>query len=76
VPIEISVCCRTLGDDLYSRQPTCQAVRAAAGHFLFICKPSSHPTIAEYQTGIELPELTKHVKHGRDARLPTLLRRE
>ena len=54
-----------LGDDLYSRQPICQAVRAAGGHFLFVCKPSSHPTIAEYLTGIELPELTHRVKHGR-----------
>src|SRR5258708_10867849 len=54
-----------LGDDLYSRQPICQAVRAAGGHFLFVCKPSSHPTIEEYLTGIELPELTKPVKHGR-----------
>jgi hypothetical protein len=54
-----------LGDDLYSRQPTCQAVRAAGGHFLFVCKPSSHPTIEEYLTGVELPELTKQVKHGR-----------
>src|SRR5271155_1154694 len=34
-----------LGDDLYSRQPICQAVQAAGGHFLFVCKPSSHPTI-------------------------------
>jgi hypothetical protein len=32
-----------LGDDLYSRQPICQAVGAAGGHFLFVCKPSSHP---------------------------------
>src|SRR6267143_818226 len=54
-----------LGDDLYSRQPICQAVRAVGGHFLFVCKPSSHPTIEEYLTGIELPELTKRVKHGR-----------
>src|SRR4029077_19487214 len=29
-----------LGDDLYSRQPICQAVRAAGGHFMFVCKPS------------------------------------
>jgi hypothetical protein len=54
-----------LGDDLYSRQPVCQAVRAAGGHFLFVCKPSSHPTIEEYLTGIELPELINRVKHGR-----------
>jgi len=54
-----------LGDDLYSRQPICQAVRAVGGHFLFVCKPSSHPTIEEYLTGIELPELTRRVKHAR-----------
>jgi hypothetical protein len=54
-----------LGDDLYSRQPICQAVRAVGGHFLFVCKPSSHPTIEEYLTGVELSELTKQVKHGR-----------
>jgi hypothetical protein len=40
-------------------------VRAAGGHFLFVCKPSSHPTIEEYLTGVELPELTERVKHGR-----------
>jgi len=54
-----------LGDDLYSRQPICEAVRAADGHFLFVCKPSSHPTIEEYLTGVELPELIRRVKQGR-----------
>jgi len=54
-----------LGDDLYSRQPTCQAVRSVGGHFLFVCKPSSHPTIEEYLTGIELPQLIQRVKRGR-----------
>jgi hypothetical protein len=54
-----------LGDDLYSRQPICQAVQATGGNFLFVCKPSSHPTIQEYLTGIELPELTQQVKRGR-----------
>src|SRR5260370_27076138 len=54
-----------LGDDLYSRQPICHAVRAAGGHFLFVCNPSPHPTLEQDLTGIELPELTKPVKHGR-----------
>ncbi len=54
-----------LGDDLYSRQPICEAVRATGGHFLFVCKPSSHPTIAEYLTGVELEQVTQRVKHGR-----------
>src|SRR3954467_6399725 len=53
-----------LGDDLFSRQPVCEAVRAAGGHFLFVCKPSSHQTIEEYLTGIELPTLTHKIKRG------------
>ena len=55
-----------LGDDLFSRQPVCEAVRAADGHFLFVCKPSSHQTIEEYLTGVELPTLTHKVKRGRE----------
>src|SRR5919112_5128201 len=55
-----------LGDDLFSRQPICEAVRAADGHFLFVCKPSSHQTIEEYLTGVELPTLTRKVKRGRE----------
>src|SRR3954451_23405174 len=53
-----------LGD--FSRQPICEAVRAADGHFLFVCKPSSHQTIEEYLTGVELPTLTHKVKRGRE----------
>jgi hypothetical protein len=45
-----------LGDDLFSRQPICEAVRAVKGHFLFVCKPDSHKTLQEYLTGIDLPE--------------------
>ena len=55
-----------LGDDLYARQPVCEAVRAAGGHFLFVCKPASHQTIEEYLTGIELPEHIERVKRGRE----------
>jgi hypothetical protein len=54
-----------LGDDLYSCQPICQAVRETGGHFLFVCKPDSHPTLQEYLTGIELPTLEKTAKRGR-----------
>ena len=52
-----------LGDDLFSRQPVCEAVRA--GHFLFVCKPASHQTIEDYLTGIDLPTLSRPVKRGR-----------
>jgi hypothetical protein len=54
-----------LGDDLFSRQPVCEAVRAVGGHFLFVCKPASHQTIEEYLTGVDLPTLTRTVKRGR-----------
>ena len=55
-----------LGDDLYARQPLCEAVQATGGHFLFVCKPASHQTIEEYLTGIELPEHIERVKRGRE----------
>jgi hypothetical protein len=54
-----------LGDDLFSRQPLCQAVRDAGGHFIFVCKPSSHPLIQEYLTGADLPMLEQTVKRGK-----------
>ena len=54
-----------LGDDLFSRQPLCQAVRDQGGHFIFVCKPSSHPLIQEYLTGIELPVLEQTIKRGK-----------
>jgi len=53
-----------LGDDLYSRQPMCEAVLAAGGHFIFVCKPDSHPLIREFIGGIKLPTRTAPVKRG------------
>jgi hypothetical protein len=37
-----------------SRQPLCEEVLALNGHFIFVCKPSSHPLIQEYITGVDL----------------------
>jgi hypothetical protein len=54
------------GDDLFSRQPICEAVLAAGGHFLFVCKPASHPTIEKYRMGVSLGELKQRMKRGRD----------
>jgi hypothetical protein len=55
-----------LGDDLFSRQPLCEAVRAQDASFIFVCKPSSHPLIEEYITGIDLPRLEDaNVKRGK-----------
>jgi hypothetical protein len=47
-----------LGDDLFSRQPLCQAVLDTGGHLIFVCKPS-------YLTGADLPVLEQTVKRGR-----------
>jgi hypothetical protein len=53
-----------LGDDLFSRQPLCQAVLDVGGHFLFVCKPTSHPLIQEYLNGIDLPAIEQTVRRG------------
>jgi hypothetical protein len=54
-----------LGDDLFSRQPLCQAVLDAGGSFIFVCKPSSHPLIQEYLTGIDPQVVEQVVKRGK-----------
>jgi hypothetical protein len=36
-----------LGDDLYSRQPFCQAVKDVKMHFILVCKEDSHPQLYE-----------------------------
>ena len=54
-----------LGDDLFSRQPICQAVLDEGAHFLFVCKPDSHPAIEEFRAGIKLDELTRTVRRGK-----------
>jgi hypothetical protein len=54
-----------LGDDLFSRQPLCQSVLDAGGSFIFVCKPSSHPLIDEYLSGIDLPVVEQTVKRGK-----------
>ena len=54
-----------LGDDLFCRQPLCQAVLDADGHFIFVCKPSSHPLIGESLTGIDLPVVGQTRRRGK-----------
>ena len=58
-----------LGDDLYARQPMCEAIRAIGGSFLLVCKPSSHKTLAEYLTGVELDSLTETIGRGTEKRI-------
>lgn len=54
-----------LGDDLFSRQPICEAVLAQGGHFLFVCKPDSHPAIEEFRAGIVLDTLNVRTRRGK-----------
>lgn len=58
-----------LGDDLFARQPMCAAVQAARGHFLFVCKPSSHKTLGEYLSGADLDSLTETRGRGAEKRI-------
>ena len=51
-----------LGDDLCSRQATCEAVRAVGGHFLFTAKPTSHKTLYSWLDGAEVPSIEQRVK--------------
>ena len=54
-----------LGDDLNSRQPICRATLDAGGHFIFVCKPSSHPLIEEYIKGVRLETHEETHKRGK-----------
>jgi hypothetical protein len=37
----------------------------AGGHFIFVCKPSSHTLIQEYLTGADVPVLVQTIKRGK-----------
>ena len=54
-----------LGDDLFSRQPICEATLESGGHFIFVCKPDSHPAIEEFRVGIVLDQLSQRVRRGK-----------
>jgi hypothetical protein len=41
-----------LGDDLYCKQPLCEAIIQAGFHFILVCKPDSHPTLYEWVAGL------------------------
>jgi hypothetical protein len=57
-----------LGEDLFSRQPICEAVLEQGLHFMFVSKPDSHPAIEEFRSGVELDTLTE--RHRRDRPRP------
>src|SRR5690242_12276120 len=52
-----------LGDDLHACQPIAHAIRDTGGNFILTCKPSSHQTLAEYLTGVDLTEHRQIVRH-------------
>ncbi len=37
-----------LGDDIYAHQPFCRRVLLQRSHFIFTCKPDSHPHLTEW----------------------------
>ncbi len=42
-----------LGDDLYAHQPFCRQVLLHGFHFLFTCKPASHPHLSRWVKALE-----------------------
>ena len=54
-----------LGDDLFSRQPICEAVLAQGWHFLFVCKPGSHPAIEDFLAGAEVDSHAVRARRGK-----------
>jgi hypothetical protein len=42
-----------LGDDLYSRQPMCQLCLENQWNFIFVCLPTSHPALYEWQRTVD-----------------------
>ena len=53
-----------LDDDLYTRQPLCEAVQATGGNFIFVCKLSSHKTPSEYLHGVVPQETCQTAGRG------------
>ncbi len=41
-----------LGDDLYCKQPLCEAIREQGLNFILVCKPDSHKTLYEWVAGL------------------------
>ena len=41
-----------LGDDLYCKQPLCEAIVEQGLNFILVCKPDSHKTLYEWVTGL------------------------
>ena len=64
-----------LGDDLYSRQPFCQAAKDTKMHFILVCKEDSHPQLYETVAFLEaqgvLGRYQKRRWNGKDGEIYT-----
>ena len=58
-----------LGDDLYCKQPLCEAIRREGLNFILVCKPDSHKTLYEWVAGLaatgDLQTLTIKRRQGK-----------
>jgi hypothetical protein len=54
-----------LGDDLYSHEPFCRQVQEAGYSFIFTCKDTTHPWLAETVSQSEGEELSRREWNGR-----------
>ena len=58
-----------LGDDLYCKQPLCEAIRRQGLNFILVCKPDSHKTLYEWVAGLaatgDVPTLTVERRQGK-----------
>ena len=53
------------GDDLYSREPLCLQLIELKLDFIFVCKPSSHPTTQEWLDFLEQQRAIRHLTRRR-----------
>jgi len=64
-----------LGDDLYSRQPLCEAILDQGLNFLLVCKPNSHQTLYEWVAGLDttggVHTLTRKRRRGKKTETDT-----
>ncbi len=57
-----------LGDDLYSRQPTCEAFLEKGADFILVCKPGSHKFLYDFIDGAGLETVIVKGKRGKTTR--------
>ena len=58
-----------LGDDLYCKQPLCEAIRREGLNFILVCKPDSHTTLYEWVAGLaSTGDVQTHVIQRREGK--------